>query len=221
MHFHRREHRLLVVRKVTAFKVEAFASEICRADALIACSELRFSRELLELVDDGGAAGEPEWEAGTDVVVEGEELEFFAELAMVALLGFLEHGEVFVELGSVLEGGAVNALKLRIVFVAFVVGTGDAGQLERADVAGAHDVRAGAEIGKLAVAIERDFFAFGNVLDDVELELRRGRSLTKGTKDTTVRQVERFRAWQNDALESVIRFHFFLHLRFDLVEILG
>src|SRR6476661_9467048 len=106
---------------------------------------------------------------------------------MVALLRFLEHGEVFVELGLVLEGGAVNALQLRIVFVAFVVGAGDAGQLERADVAGAHDVRAGAEIGELAVAIERDFFALGNVLDDIELELAWRSSLTERTKNTAVR----------------------------------
>src|SRR5438067_1361536 len=105
---------------------------------------------------------------------------------MVALLGFLEHGEVFVELGLVLEGGTVNALKLRILFVAFVVGAGDTGELERADVPGAHDVRAGAEIGELAIAIERDFFALGNVLDNVELELAGRRSLTEGAKHTTL-----------------------------------
>ena len=128
---------------------------------MIAGGKFCFSRELFEFVDDGGAAGEPEGEAGADVVVEGEKLEFFAELAMVALLGFLEHGEVFVELGFVLEGGAVDALELRVLFVAFVVGAGDVGELERADVACAHDVRAGAEIGELAVAIERDFFALG------------------------------------------------------------
>src|ERR1044072_7809874 len=89
---------------------------------------------------------------------------------MVAFLRFLEHGEVFVELGLVLESGAVNALELRIVFVALVIGAGDAGELERADVAGAHDMRAGENIGEFAVAIERNFFALGNVLNDIELE---------------------------------------------------
>src|SRR5256885_8377503 len=105
---------------------------------------------------------------------------------MVALLRFFEHGEVFVELGLVLKSGAVNALKLWILFVAFVVGAGDAGELECADIAGAHDVRTGAEIGELAVAIERDFFALGNILDDIELELARRRSLAERTKDTTI-----------------------------------
>src|SRR6476620_9417481 len=111
---------------------------------------------------------------------------------MVALLRFLEHGEVFIELGLVLESGAVNALELWIVLVAFVVGAGDAGELERTDVAGAHDVRAGAEIGELAVAIERDFFALGNVLADVELELARLRSVTERGQGTALCQVERF-----------------------------
>src|SRR4051812_4081563 len=105
---------------------------------------------------------------------------------MVALLRFLEHGEVFVELGLVLEGGTVNALELRIVFVALVVGAGDAGELERADVSRAHDVRAGAEIGELTVAIERDFFALGNVLDDIELELARLRPVTERAKDAAL-----------------------------------
>ena len=90
------------------------------ADPLIAGRELGFLRELFQLFDDGGAAREPEWEARADVVVEGEKFKFFAEFAVVALLRFLEHGEVFVELGLVLEGGAVDALELRVIFVAFV-----------------------------------------------------------------------------------------------------
>ena len=67
--------------------------------------------------------------------------------------------EVFFELRLVLERGAVDALELRILFVAFVIGAGHVRELERADVAGAHDVRAGAEIDEFAVAIERDRFA--------------------------------------------------------------
>ena len=64
-------------------------------------------------------------QSATVVVVEGKKIEFFAEFAVVALLCFLEHGEVFVELGLVFESGAVNALELRVVFGAFVVGAGD------------------------------------------------------------------------------------------------
>ena len=128
------------------------------------------------------AAREPERQAGPDVVVEGEKLELFPELAVVALLRLLEHGEVFVELGLVLEGGAVDALELRIVFVAFVVGAGDVGELEGADIAGAHHMRSGAEIGELAVAIECDCLVLGNVLDDIELKLARFGPRTEGRR---------------------------------------
>ena len=155
------------------------------------------------------------------MVIKGEEFQFLAEFAVVALLRFLEHREVFIELSLVLEGGAVDALELRVLFVAFVVGAGDVGELERADVAGAHDVRAGAEIGEFAVAVERDFFALGNVLDDIEFELRGRRPLTKGAKDTTLGHGQSFVARQDDALERVVRFDFLFHLGLDLLEIFG
>ena len=140
---------------------------------------------------------------------------------MVALLRFLEHREVFVELGFVLESGAVDALELRVLLVAFVVGAGDVRELERTDVAGAHDVRAGAEIGEFAVAIEGDFFTLRNVLDDIEFEFARRRSLAKGAKDTTLGHGQRFVAREDDALERMVSFDFLFHLGLDLFEIFG
>ena len=104
--------------------------------------------------------------------------------------------------GLVLEGGAVDALELRVLFVAFVVGAGDVGELERADVAGAHDVRAGAEIGEFAVAIERDFFALGNVLDDIELEFARLQAARRARQG---RRVAPWRALRRAARRRVRR----------------
>ena len=74
---------------------------------------------------------------------------------MVAPLGLLEHLEILVELGLVLERGAVDALELRVLLVALVVGAGHGGELERADVAGAHHVRPGAEVDEIAVLESR------------------------------------------------------------------
>ena len=124
--------------------------------------------------------------------------------------------------GLVLEGGAVDALELRVLFVALVVGAGDVGELERADVAGAHDVRPGAEIGEIAVAIERDFFALGNVLDDIELELARvpGRSPRAPSRHACAIASASSRE-TIDPLEDVVRFDLLFHLRLDLREILG
>ena len=111
-------------------------------------------------------------------------------------------------------------MELRILFVAFVVGAGDVGELERADVSRAHDVRPGAKIDKLAVAIERDRFARRNVFDDVDLELGRLRPRTKGTKFTTFRHGQGFVARNFHALERMVRFDLLFHLRLDLLEIL-
>src|SRR5882724_1766693 len=103
---------------------------------------------------------------------------------MVAFFRFLEHGKIFVELRFVFKRGAVNALKLRILFVTFVVSAGDGRELECPDVSRAHDVRPGAEIDKFAVAIEGDGFVGWNVFDDVELELGWLRPRAKRTELT-------------------------------------
>ena len=96
---------------------------------------------------------------------------------MIALLRFLKHREVIIQLLFRFERGAVNALELRIFFVTLVVRAGNGGQLECADVSRAHDVRPGAEIDEVTAAIKRDFLARRNVFDDVDLEFAWLRSL--------------------------------------------
>ena len=83
---------------MTARLVQVLPRDMRRAHALITGGEFRFLRELLEFFDDRRAARQPQRQARSDVVVEGEKLQFLAELAMVALLRLLEHGEVVVEL---------------------------------------------------------------------------------------------------------------------------
>ena len=61
---------------------------------------------------------------------------------MVALLGFLQHGEVSVKVGPVLEGGAVNALELRVAFVPFIVSACNVREFESANPPRMRNVRA-------------------------------------------------------------------------------
>ncbi len=99
-----------------------------------------------------------------------EEVELLAEDAVVAGLDLFELLEVGVEIFGVEEGGAVDALELLIVLVAEPVGAGDGRDLEGLDAAGGGDVRAAAEVGEVAVAVEGDFVAgFGEALDEVDL----------------------------------------------------
>ena len=139
---HRRKHRLGVVGEVTALFVQAFARDVRRADALVTGGELGFFRELFQFFGDDCAAREKHWQTRTDIIVENEQFQFASKLAMVALLRFLQHREVVVEFLFGFERGAVNALELRILFVALVVRACDGGQLECADVSRAHHVRA-------------------------------------------------------------------------------
>jgi hypothetical protein len=114
--------------------------------------------------------GKPERQARADFFADGEELEFFAETAMVAAFRVLDALEILFEVLFREEGGTVDALELRILLIAEPVGAGDAHDLEGLDAPGRGDVRAAAEVDKLAVAVEGDFVAgLGKFLDEVDL----------------------------------------------------
>src|SRR5207302_6753783 len=123
---------------------------------------------------------------------------------MVALLRFLEHGEMLVEFLFRFEGGAVNALELWVLFVVFIVSARDAGKPEGADVSSAHDVRAGAKIDEVAVAIERDFFVSRNVFDDIELELARLVAIGQRREPSFLTKLERFVARNFHPFERMV-----------------
>ena len=101
----------------------------------------------------------PEDEACAGELLNAEEVELLAQDAMVAARGFFEAGEVGIEIFLGEEGGAVDALELRILLVAEPVSAGEAGYFESLDAAGGGDVRAATEVDELAVAIEADLVA--------------------------------------------------------------
>ena len=57
---------------------------------------------------------------------------------------------------SSVERGAVDPRELRVLFVPAPVGAGEAGQLERLDRLRVLEVRAAAQVGELALRVERD-----------------------------------------------------------------
>ena len=82
-------------------------------------------------------------------------------------------------------------------------------------------MRAGAEIDEVAVAIERDFFVGRNVFDDVDLEFARLIAIAQRGEPAFLSEIERFIARNFHALEWMVRFDLLLHLRLDLLEIIG
>ena len=87
---------------------------------------------------------------------------------MVTGLGLLELIKVFGEFFLGRKGRAVDALELFVLFIAAVVGTGDGEELEGFDLLGVADVRTGAEVDEIAVLVEADLLAFGDILEAPE-----------------------------------------------------
>ena len=141
---------------------------------------------------------------------------------MIALFRLLQHGEVSLHLGLVLEGRAVDALELRVFLVALVIGAGDMGQPERADIPRAHDVRPGAEIEEVAVLEQRDVLALRDVLQIADLELRDiARTLAQPAESTVFRQRDGLRPRDDGLLENVVGLDFLFHLLLDPREVVG
>jgi len=93
----RRHVHVLGVRRQMSRRVEQLVIEDLRGDHLfIAVPGVKRADVLFEEVVDGGAARQEEWRRRR-VRVEREQLELFAELAVVALLRFLELFEMRAE----------------------------------------------------------------------------------------------------------------------------
>src|SRR4051794_33590316 len=87
---------------------------------------------------------------------EVEEVELRPEPAVVALLRLLQALQMEVEIGLRVEGRAVDAGQLRVLLVTAPVRAGEAGQLERLDRPRVLEMRAAAEVGEVALRVERD-----------------------------------------------------------------
>ena len=98
-----------------------------------------------------------------------KQVEFAAQFAVVALLGFFEHGEVLLQLVLAGPGGAVDALQHLIVAVAAPIGARHFHQLEVLELTGAGHVRPTTQIFKTTLAVQRHVFTAGNAGDDFGL----------------------------------------------------
>ena len=168
--FDRAEHAVFVEASVAAGFPEVEAHDVRRVDEVVAALEEFVAEPVLDNFADEAALGMPEDEAGAGFFLNAEEFELDAELAMIAALGFFEAMEIFIELFLREETCGVNALKLRIAFLAFPVGAGDAHELERGDALGGGDVRAAAEVDEFAGGVKGDHQLVGFFFDELALE---------------------------------------------------
>ena len=206
---HRRVHVLAVEIEMAGGLPQVLAGDMRGVEQLIVVAIVLVLPEILDQAAQLRPLGLPENEPGADFVADGEQLEFLAEAAMIALLGLFEVVEVFLEVLLVEEGGAIDALQHIAFFVTAPVGAGDTKQLEGLDERGVGQMRAAAEVGELAHLIEGDDFG-GQVFDEFDLEFLflAGEFLDGGG------------AAQLRALKRQGGAHQFLHLRLDGGEVL-
>ena len=129
---------------------------------------------------------------------------------MVALFGLFDAGQIRVELFLLREAGAVDALEHLAVAVAAPVSAGDTRELDGValDTAGGVQMRAGAEVDKLALAVEGDDGVLRQVVD--ELDLVRLIAL--------LHELQRFGAREFKAFETQLFLADLAHLGLELLE---
>jgi hypothetical protein len=103
------------------------------------------------------------------VLVEVEQVELAAELAVVALLGLLQHRQVLLQVVLAGPGRAVDALQHLVAVVAAPVGAGHLHQLEVPELARAGHVRAAAQVLEAAFAVQAHVLVGRDAGDDLGL----------------------------------------------------
>src|ERR1039457_3748728 len=206
-----------------AGEIHFFFRDVRRFHADVAGGEFSFLRQLFQFLHDGRSFRQPKRKPRPDVFgVNYVEAHLRADFAMVAAFGLFDHLDILVERGPVLERRAVNALELRVAFVALVVGAGHGGELEGADVAGAHRVRPGAQVNEVAVLEIRNRLALGNRFEIADLELARTfRTLAQSAEPSALRILHGVFARDDNFLKDVVRLDLLFHLLLDVRKIFG
>ena len=216
----RRILRVGVIRVVTRGAVEFEPPDVRGEDLLVALAAELLADEILQFLADDRTLGCPENQARADGLVDMEKLQLASEFAVIALARLFLHDAPFLELLGGRKGDSVNALKLRILLVALVVGAGHRGESEGPDLPGRLDVGTGTKVGERAVAVEADFLAFGNAFEDIELVTAGNSSPAQRGELARTAQLHGVRARNNGAFEFLVFGHDLGHLGFDLGKVL-
>jgi hypothetical protein len=98
-----------------------------------------------------------------------EQIQFPADAAVIALLGLLEPGEVFLELRTRSPGRAVNPLQHLVARIAAPIGARHFHELEGFELARAGYMRSAAQVLPIALSVQADRLARRDGADDFGL----------------------------------------------------
>src|SRR5437016_104781 len=125
IHFHWRKHAVSIIRQVACRFVHAFFGKMRSAHALIACPVFGSLCQLFQLLNNNSSVWKPERKSGTYLIIERKYFHLLANLAVVALLCFFKHGEVFIEQRFFWKRNSVDARELLSLFITAPIGSGN------------------------------------------------------------------------------------------------
>ena len=206
---HQAEHAVLVEIGVAGGLPQVEAHNVRGEYEIVAALEQLLAQPVFHERANQSALGMPKNQAGPGFFLNAEELELRAEFAVIAALGFFEPVQIFVQLLLRVERRCVDALQLRIPFLAFPVGPRNAHQLESLNPLGGRDMRSAAEIDEFAGSVEGNHRLIGLFFDQLALEELLGILI----------ELQGFGLRQELALVLQILGGQFAHLLFDFFEV--
>ena len=204
------EHVLAKLIGVARLLPQRHRDHLGRLDFAIPVAALLAAHILFDGLVHEPAVGVPEHHA-RGLFLGVKQVEFFTDLAVVALFRLLYAVEVLLELFLVGPGGAVDALQHLIAGIAAPVGAGQFGQLVGAEPARARHMGPATQIHPVALAVDGNLLVLGQVANNPHLVLfaergKRRRGLF---------------ALHDDALDGQVRRDDLRHARFDPGQVLG
>ena len=163
-------HVVLVVVPVARGLPQLLVHDERRGDLHVAGLVVDLAPVVQQRVLKDHAVGQEEREAG-GLVAHHKEVHLAADLAVVALLGLLQHVHVLVELFLGGKSDAVDAGEHLVVLVALPVSARDAGELKGLQRLGVADVGADAHVDVVALLVEGDAGVVVQVADVLDLVL--------------------------------------------------
>ena len=163
-------HVVLVVVPVARGLPQLLVHDERRGDLHVAGLVVDLAPVVQQRVLKDHAVRQEEREAG-GLVAHHKEVHLAADLAVVALLGLLQHVHVLVELFLGGKGDAVDAGEHLVVLVTLPVSARDAGELKGLERLGVADVGADAHIDVVALLVEGDAGVVVQVADVLDLVL--------------------------------------------------
>ena len=203
------KHALFVVAPVAGQLIQVAFRHIGRLGEQPAALLLLILHKTLQKLNDARPLRQQDRQALPDQVGGGEQLQLPSQLVVVAFFGFFELFQMGLQLRRLGERYAVNALQHFVVRVAPPVSASDAEQLVRLDAAGIRQMRAGAQVGKVPLPVERDFLLFRQVANQFHLV------------GFVLHQLQRLGAGEGEPLDGKRLFNDFFHLGFNFDEVIG